>query len=343
MSTPPIVVAGLNHAFGKGDLRKQILFDVGVEIRSGEIVIVTGPSGSGKTTLLTLVGALRSAQEGSVQVLGEELRDARPATLEKVRRRIGFIFQQHNLLGALTALQNVELGVRASGRYPKSQHRERAREMLNAVGMGERLDHRPDQLSGGQRQRVAIGRAIVRGPEVFLFDEPLSNLDAKLRVQMRSELGLLHARLGTTTVYVTHDQVEAMTMGDRVAVLKDGLLQQVDTPLNLYDTPGNVFVAGFIGSPPTNFLDAERLGRKPPQKITVGVRPEHIRLVPETDADFAGTDAFTYTVDDDLGAARTTDGLEPPLDGARLFEGRGDGGAPVKSGPQRPGCATPVI
>ena len=219
MAAPsPIVVEGLNHAYGKGELRKQILFDVAVEIRAGEIVIVTGPSGSGKTTLLTLVGALRSAQEGSVQILGEELRGAKAATLEKVRRRIGFIFQQHNLLGALTALQNVELGVRAAGRYPKSEHRGRARDMLNAVGMGERLDHRPDQLSGGQRQRVAIARALAQDPEVFLLDEPMSALDAKLRESLRVELQHLQKTEGSTTLFVTHDQIEALTMADRIAV-----------------------------------------------------------------------------------------------------------------------------
>jgi putative ABC transport system ATP-binding protein len=173
----PIEVHGLNHSYGKGELKKQILFDVSVEIREGEIVIVTGPSGSGKTTMLTLVGALRSAQEGSVKILGEELRDARPSTLEKVRQQIGFIFQQHNLLGALTAVQNVELGIRASGRYPRSEHRERAKEMLNAVGLGERIHHKPEQLSGGQRQRVAIARALVSDPAMLLADEPTASLD----------------------------------------------------------------------------------------------------------------------------------------------------------------------
>jgi len=223
MSASPIVVEGLNHAYGKGELRKQILFDVGVEIRPGEIVIVTGPSGSGKTTLLTLVGALRSAQEGSVRVLGEELRDARPATLEKVRRRIGFIFQQHNLLGALTALQNVELGVRAAGRYPRSEHRQRARDMLNAVGMGERLHHRPDQLSGGQRQRVAIARALAAEPAIVIADEPTASLDRKSGREVVDRMKFLAKEHGTTILLVTHDN-RILDVADRIVHLEDGRL-----------------------------------------------------------------------------------------------------------------------
>jgi putative ABC transport system ATP-binding protein len=156
---PPIRVHGLNHSYGKGELKKQILFDIAVEIQAGEIVIVTGPSGSGKTTLLTLVGALRSAQEGSVEILGKELRKARPATLESVRRQIGFIFQQHNLLGALSSLQNVELGIRASGKFPRSSQQRRAREMLEVVGLGERLQHKPEQWPMNRRPRWTSSRA----------------------------------------------------------------------------------------------------------------------------------------------------------------------------------------
>jgi len=224
MAAPsPIVVEGLNHAYGKGELRKQILFDVSVEIGAGEIVIVTGPSGSGKTTLLTLVGALRSAQEGSVQILGEELRGAKAATLEKVRRRIGFIFQQHNLLGALTALQNVELGVRAAGRYPKSEHRERARDMLNAVGMGERLDHRPDQLSGGQRQRVAIARALAAEPAIVMADEPTASLDKQSGREVVDRMKFLAREHGTPILLVTHDN-RILDIADRIVHLEDGRL-----------------------------------------------------------------------------------------------------------------------
>ncbi len=174
----PISVRELNHAFGKGDLRKQILFDITTDIPAGEIVIVTGPSGSGKTTLLTLIGALRSAQEGSVKILDEELCGARTNTLERVRQKIGFIFQQHNLLGALTAAQNVELGLRVAKRIKGAALRKRAVEILDAVGLGAHTGKLPDQLSGGQRQRVAIARALVREPAILLADEPTASLDA---------------------------------------------------------------------------------------------------------------------------------------------------------------------
>ena len=223
MDEAPIRVRGLNHAYGKGELRKQILFDVEVEIQPGEIVIVTGPSGSGKTTLLTLVGALRSAQEGSVQVLGEELHKARLSTLERVRRRIGFIFQQHNLLAALTALQNVELGIRAAGRYPRDEQRERAREMLRAVGLGDRMEHRPDQLSGGQRQRVAIARALVSEPSIVMADEPTASLDRQSGRDVVDRMRMLAKEQGTTILLVTHDN-RILDVADRIVHLEDGRL-----------------------------------------------------------------------------------------------------------------------
>jgi putative ABC transport system ATP-binding protein len=219
----PILVQGLNHSFGKGELKKQILFDVSVEIRTGEIVIVTGPSGSGKTTMLTLVGALRSAQEGSVKILGEELLNAKPATLEKVRRQIGFIFQQHNLLGALSAVQNVELGIRASGKYPRSEHRDRAMQMLAAVGLGERIHYKPDQLSGGQRQRVAIARALVSEPAMLLADEPTASLDKDSGREVVERMKVLAKEHGTTILLVTHDN-RILDIADRIVHLEDGCL-----------------------------------------------------------------------------------------------------------------------
>lgn len=222
-ASAPIVVENLSHSYGKGELKKQILFSVSTEIRRGEIVIVTGPSGSGKTTLLTLVGALRSAQEGSVQILGEELLDARPATLERVRRQIGFIFQQHNLLGALTAQQNVELGIRASGRFPASQHRRRARDLLGAVGLGERLNYRPDQLSGGQRQRVAIARALVSEPAIVMADEPTASLDKQSGREVVERMKFLAREHGTTILLVTHDN-RILDIADRIVHLEDGHL-----------------------------------------------------------------------------------------------------------------------
>jgi len=223
MHPAPIQVVGLNHSYGRGELKKQILFDVSVEIQTGEIVIVTGPSGSGKTTLLTLVGALRSAQDGSVRILGQELRKARPSTLEQVRRQIGFIFQQHNLLGALSSLQNVELGLRASGRFRGSSHRQRAVAMLEAVGLSDRLQHKPEQLSGGQRQRVAIARALAAEPLIVMADEPTASLDKQSGRDVVDRMKVLAKEHGTTILLVTHDN-RILDIADRIVHLEDGCL-----------------------------------------------------------------------------------------------------------------------
>ena len=222
-SDTPIVVRNLNHAFGAGALRKQILFDISTEIPKGEIVIVTGPSGSGKTTMLTLVGALRSAQEGSVQILGEELRGAGAALLERVRRRIGFIFQQHNLLGALTALQNVELGLRVTRRYTRAQEHQRAIDMLQAVGLGERIHYKGEHLSGGQRQRVAIARALAAEPSILLADEPTASLDKQSGREVVDRIKVLAKEKGTTILLVTHDN-RILDIADRIVHLEDGRL-----------------------------------------------------------------------------------------------------------------------
>lgn len=219
----PISIRGLNHSFGKGSLRKQTLFDISTEIPQGEIVIVTGPSGSGKTTMLTLVGALRSTQEGSVRVLGQELCGAKPAALEKVRKQIGFIFQQHNLLEALTAIQNVELGARVSGKIRRSQLRKRAAHMLDAVGLGDFLHHHPEQLSGGQRQRVAIARALVGEPAMLLADEPTASLDKKSGREVVDRMKFLAREHGTTILLVTHDN-RILDIADRIVHLEDGRL-----------------------------------------------------------------------------------------------------------------------
>ena len=218
-----IRVENLNHFFGRGALRKQILFDITTEIRAGEIVIVTGPSGSGKTTLLTLVGALRSAQEGSVRILGEELHGARSRVLERVRRQIGFIFQQHNLVEALSALQNVELGLRVSGKFHGAALRRRARNMLEAVGLDERMHHRPDQLSGGQRQRVAIARALASEPPMLLADEPTASLDKHSGREVVDRMQALARERGTTILLVTHDN-RILDIADRIVHLEDGRL-----------------------------------------------------------------------------------------------------------------------
>jgi len=218
-----IQVSNLNHHFGKGPLRKQILFDITTTIPAGEIVIVTGPSGSGKTTLLTLIGALRSTQQGSVRVLGEELCRAGPRLLENVRRRIGFIFQQHNLLASLTARQNVELGLRVSGAARAGQHSRAAARMLEAVGLGESLNRKPEQLSGGQRQRVAIARALVSEPSVVLADEPTASLDKASGREVVERMKNLARRNATTILLVTHDN-RILDIADRIVHLEDGRL-----------------------------------------------------------------------------------------------------------------------
>ncbi len=219
----PIVVRDLNHSYGKGALRKQILFEISAEIPRGEIVIVTGPSGSGKTTMLTLVGALRSAQEGSVRILGEELRGAGGSALERARQHIGFIFQQHNLLGALTAVQNVELGIRVTRRFSRAEERRRAVEMLHAVGLGDRLHYKGARLSGGQRQRVAIARALAAEPSILLADEPTASLDKQSGREVVDRLKVLAKEKGTTILLVTHDN-RILDIADRIMHLEDGRL-----------------------------------------------------------------------------------------------------------------------
>ena len=222
-ATPPIAVENLNHWFGKGPLRRQVLCDVTTSIPAGEIVIVTGPSGSGKTTMLTIVGALRSAQEGSVRVLGRELRGAKSGDLEAVRKRIGFIFQQHNLLAALTASQNVELGLRVTGSFDRAELRRRANAMLEAVGLGAHLDKKPDQMSGGQRQRVAIARALVGEPAMLLADEPTASLDRASGREVVDRMQSLAKEKGTTILLVTHDN-RILDVADRILHLEDGKL-----------------------------------------------------------------------------------------------------------------------
>jgi len=224
MAAPdPVVVEGLNHHYGRGGLRRQILHDITTTIPAGEIVIVTGPSGSGKTTLLTLVGALRSAQEGSVRVLGQQLNGARSVVLEGVRKHIGFIFQQHNLLGALTASQNVELGLRVTGRFGRAELRRKADAMLEAVGLGEHRHKRADQLSGGQRQRVAIARALVGEPAMVLADEPTASLDRVSGREVVDRMQTLARERGATILLVTHDN-RILDVADRILHLEDGRL-----------------------------------------------------------------------------------------------------------------------
>jgi len=223
--------------------------NVSLEIPDKQFTVLVGPSGCGKTTCLRLIAGLEEATAGNIFIGDRRVNDVPPKD-----RDIAMVFQNYALYPHMSVYDNMAFGLRLR-KYPRTEIDRRVKEAAGMLGIESLLDRKPKQLSGGQRQRVALGRAIVREPKVFLMDEPLSNLDAKLRVQTRAEIKKLHARLQTTTVYVTHDQVEAMTMGDRIVVMRDGLVQQVDSPMNLYDKPANLFVAGFIGSPAMNFLE----------------------------------------------------------------------------------------
>jgi multiple sugar transport system ATP-binding protein len=222
--------------------------DLNLDIRSGEFLVLVGPSGCGKTTTLRMLAGLERPTYGTIEIGGRVVNRVPPKD-----RNIALVFQSYALYPHMTVRDNLAFGMKAR-REPRAKIRARVREVAETLGVGELLDRRPAELSGGQRQRVALGRALIREPEVFLMDEPLSNLDAALRVQMRAELARLHERLGVTTVYVTHDQVEAMTMGTRIALMRDGVLQQVDAPEALYARPRNLFVAEFIGSPKMNLI-----------------------------------------------------------------------------------------
>ena len=225
--------------------------DVTIEVADGEFMILVGPSGCGKSTLLRMIVGLEDITSGDMTIGGKRVNDLAPRD-----RKLAMVFQNYALYPHLTVYENIAFPLRLAGKMSEKEIDEKVRAASKTLELDENLERKPANLSGGQRQRVAMGRAIVRDADAFLFDEPLSNLDAKLRGQMRSEIARLQKRLGITTVYVTHDQTEAMTLGDRVAVLKRGLLQQLATPRELYDNPGNLFVAGFIGSPPMNFLPA---------------------------------------------------------------------------------------
>src|ERR671938_185776 len=226
----------------------QVLHGVSVDIPDGEFVVLVGPSGCGKSTLLRMIAGLEEISRGEIAIGDRVVNNVPPKD-----RDIAMVFQNYALYPHMTVKENMAFSLKLA-RAPNNVIDERVGKAAEILGLGQLLDRYPRQLSGGQRQRVAMGRAIVRDPQVFLFDEPLSNLDAKLRVAMRTEIKELHQRLGTTSVYVTHDQIEAMTMADRIVVMHDGHVEQIGTPLDLYDRPDNVFVAGFIGSPAMNLL-----------------------------------------------------------------------------------------
>ncbi len=238
--------------------------DLTLEIQDKEFLVLVGPSGCGKTTALRLLAGLEEISAGNIRIADRVVNDVAPKD-----RDIAMVFQSYALYPHMSVYDNMAFGLRLR-KTPKTEIDKRVRDAAEILGIGGLLDRKPKQLSGGQRQRVALGRAIVREPKVFLMDEPLSNLDAKLRVQTRAEISKLHQRLQTTFIYVTHDQTEAMTMGSRIAVMKDGLLQQLDTPQHLYDFPVNMFVAGFIGSPAMNFFDVKIAGTREDLKIDAG-------------------------------------------------------------------------
>ena len=242
----------------------RALEDVSITINDGEFVVLVGPSGCGKTTLLRMVAGLEDITEGEIAIGDKTVNEVAPKD-----RDIAMVFQNYALYPHMSVFDNMAFSLKLR-KLPKNEIEKKVKDAAKTLEIGELLDRKPKALSGGQRQRVAMGRAIVRNPQAFLMDEPLSNLDAKLRVQMRAELGQLHTQLQTTTLYVTHDQVEAMTMGDRVAVIRKGELQQIDTPREIYSNPKNIFVAGFIGSPSMNFVYAKIKSKDDVIELTFG-------------------------------------------------------------------------
>jgi multiple sugar transport system ATP-binding protein len=288
----PVTIDNIRKSYGNLD----VMHGVSVDIEDGEFMVLVGPSGCGKSTLLRMIAGLESITDGSIRIGSRIINDVAPKD-----RDIAMVFQNYALYPHMTVRENMAFALRLR-KMAAQEIDKRIEQAAGILGLSALLDRYPRQLSGGQRQRVAMGRATVRDPQVFLFDEPLSNLDAKLRVTMRSEIKSLHQRLRTTTVYVTHDQVEAMTMADRIVVMHNGVVEQIGTPLDLYDRPGNLFVAGFIGSPSMNFIEGtvrlrqratfsgpegfamdlgEARGLEDGQHVVLGIRPEHLTIASE--------------------------------------------------------------
>lgn len=248
------------------DNNKTVINNVSLEIKDKEFIVLVGASGCGKSTLLRMIAGLEDISDGEIFICDNKVNNVAPKD-----RDIAFVFQSYALYPHMTVRENIAFGLKMR-KVPKSEIDKKVQEAAEILNLEEYLDRKPKQLSGGQRQRVALGRAIVRNPKVFLMDEPLSNLDVKLRVQMRSEIKKLHEKLQTTFIYVTHDQTEALTMGDRIVVLNNGIIQQVDSPEEIYNNPKNTFVAGFVGSPQMNFIEGKDLGLD--ENILYGIRPE---------------------------------------------------------------------
>ncbi len=321
-----VELRNVRKSFGPVD----VIHGVDLDVEEGEFVVFVGPSGCGKSTLLRLISGLEVLTDGELSIDGRSMRGISPSA-----RQVAMVFQSYALYPHMTVADNMSFALRMEG-VPRRQRRAQVEEIARTLRLEDLLDRKPRELSGGQRQRVAIGRCIVRKPKVFLFDEPLSNLDAELRVQMRVELTNLHRDLGVTSIYVTHDQIEAMTMADRIVVLRDGVIEQVGTPTELYERPGNRFVAGFIGSPKMNFLSGELReltaagigvaidgqlgdplrfdcptdGMQVGDQVSIGIRPEHFVEPDESGArlrttvgsvEKLGDEAYLYAPDNPAG------------------------------------------
>ncbi len=288
--------------------------DLDIQIPDKEFLVFVGPSGCGKSTSLRMLAGLEEISDGNIYIGDRVVNDVPPKD-----RDIAMVFQSYALYPHMSVYDNMAFGLKLR-KTPKQDIDRRVKEAADILGIGHLLERKPKQLSGGQRQRVAVGRAIVREPNVFLMDEPLSNLDAKLRVQARAEISKLHQRLETTFIYVTHDQVEAMTMGTRIAVLKDGFLQQIDTPQALYDTPSNVFVGGFIGSPSMNFFEAKLIDQD--GKVAVNCK-DFLLTIPDTKANiyrpYVGKDViFGIRPEDTHDPEFAPPGIEPAMVEAKV-------------------------
>lgn len=266
---------------GKHYQKTQIIPNLNLDIRSGEFLVLVGPSGCGKSTLLRMIAGLEDQTKGDLLLDGK-----RANTLTPKERGVAMVFQNYALYPHMSVRDNIAFGLKLA-KLPPEEIEKRVVEAGEILNLTQYLDRKPSQLSGGQKQRVAMARAMVRQPKLFLFDEPLSNLDAQLRVKMRAEIAALHRRLGCTAIYVTHDQAEAMTLADRIAVMKLGEIQQLGTPMELYEKPANRFVASFIGTPQMNFVDAKFI-QGGPSCHEIGIRPEHITLEPKGDAFSSG-------------------------------------------------------
>ena len=294
----------------------EVIHGVDLTIEDGEFAVFVGPSGCGKSTLLRMIAGLEETTEGTILIGPRDVTRAEPAD-----RGVAMVFQTYALYPHMTVRENMGFGLKMTG-HPRAEIREKVAEASRILKLDEYLGRKPAALSGGQRQRVAIGRAIVRGPEVFLFDEPLSNLDAELRVDMRVEIARLHDEIGATMIYVTHDQVEAMTMADKIVVLRAGHIEQVGSPLDLYRAPENLFVAGFIGSPAMNLIAGEAAIRE--GAATIGVRPEHLQLSHE-----GGLWRGTVGVSEHLGSDTF---LRVDVEGVGTLTARADGEFPAHHG-----------